>query len=503
MLPLEVANLLKEARSDGDTTAVIVPDDAHRPPVSVSESSWSEVPALCRHRGRHSARSLKKRTLESRWGGSEEGAASKQTIQEPQLCPVKEAATSNNSSQPRRKASMEMSNQDIDKFQRTRNLCKPMRKTSVDMSGAAPLNNPARQLPGLSKPMRKASMEMGATQDTNKIHRTRNLCKPMRKASVDMANVDRSQLPGLRKPTRKASMDMQVCDDELTSHRQGHLKEHRHNSAPLLGYAAAMDQSNSKGEDDYESSESSSSEGDGCMIDLIRAEMPRRSNWDNAHNTSEQEEDYGYTEIVSDDEFSVSTDEGGCMLDHVRSMPRRGICNKEVVAEQEDYGYTDHQPTRRVETDDEVNVSSHEAGFMLDHVLSMPRRGSWSNELVAEHEDYGYTDHQPTRRDEDQTEPVDEQEESESSGSDCMVNMAKNIEVNHCPQHQKPKGLSRPQRKASIDMCGGGNAVIDLIGMNALAMNQTSSTRRSRRASLNMGGVDMAQLHISTAPAVR
>ena len=188
----EINHRLKESGStDSNLVLIVVADDAHRPLISVSESSWSEVPPLCWHRGRQSSRNLKKRTLISRWGGSEQEAKAK-PVQNQQQSPP---AVTTNSSKPRRKASMETSTQDINTFRRSRNLCQPMRKESLDMSSMGASLAP---LGGLSKPMRKASIEMSGI--------------PMRKASIDMtATSGPSQLPGLRKPMRKASVDMQGC----------------------------------------------------------------------------------------------------------------------------------------------------------------------------------------------------------------------------------------------------------------------------------------------------
>ena len=172
-LPVPLSTLLQQCCS-------VTVDRAVRPLRSVSETSWSEVPALCHHRGRRYARSLKKTTAASRWAsGEEETAVIVQSEQhkhqqgqrqdQPSTVPSppkqqseRPTAQQQNSNQPLRKASMEMSPAMIDAISYTwSSPSKPERKASID-TACQPPPLPSPTTGGLRKPMRKASLDFAS-----------------------------------------------------------------------------------------------------------------------------------------------------------------------------------------------------------------------------------------------------------------------------------------------------------------------------------------------------
>ena len=263
---------------------------------------------------------------------------------------------------------------------------------------------------------------------------------PMRKASIDMAIPCQPQSTSPRQPMRKASVDMNV---NVTSALENWPQSVHDEGAPPTGrlsrpgYYRYM---NNEGTEEGHSSSESSRDGDGCMIDLIRPKtMPREVVQDEDEKIQMQNAEENYEE-----EIGESSEDGGRMLDQdVRSMPRRSKWNQhEGAAKQQDYGYQEHHPTPRIDDD-----CCYQTDLLSD---------AEDNESIA------------------------------SDSSDCMINM-----VRSRAQHLQVvvTATGRPQRKASIDMCGNGNSMIDVIGLQA-GQRSNWSRKPSRRTSLAMTSVD-------------
>lgn len=271
---------------------------------------------------------------------------------------------------------------------------------------------------------------------------------PMRKASIDMAIPCQPQSTNLRQPMRKASVDMNF---NVTSKLESWSQTFHDEGAPPTGRLSrpgCYRYMNNEGTEEGHSSSESSRDGDGCMIDLIRPKSITRE----VVRDIEEKIQMQNAEGSYEEEIGENSDNGGCMLDQdVRSMPRRSKWNQhEGELKQQDYGYQEHHPTPRL------------------------------------YDDCCY-----------QTEVLCDAEGNESIASDCMINM-----VRSRAQHLQlvVTATGRPQRKASIDMCGNGSSMIDVIGLQA---GQGSNWNRTpdRRTSLAMISVEEAKRHIANGTA--
>jgi len=276
-LPVPLSTLLQRCGS-------VTVDRAVRPLRSVSETSWREVPALCRHRGRRYDR----KRAASRWAsGEEETAVIVQSEQHkhqqgqgqdqastivpspPKPQSERPTAQNQNSSQPLRKASMEMSPAMIDAISYTwRSPSKPERKASID-TACEPPPPPSPTTGGLRQPMRKASLDFASSSEQqqppqNCGHRYKTSDSSSSSCMLDLiyskpsssaAVVSQSQSPSsaaksasspCAKPERKASMDFNCCSEEQLHEYYGYATEATHDC-----------------------STSSSSDGGGCMLDLV------------------------------------------------------------------------------------------------------------------------------------------------------------------------------------------------------------------------------------------
>ena len=268
---------------------------------------------------------------------------------------------------------------------------------------------------------------------------------PMRKASIDMASLGPPKLTGLRQPMRKASVDMNV---NATSNLESLSQPIHVEGVPLMGSSSRLGNyyryMSSEGIEVGHSSSESSLDGDGCMIDLIRPKNMTR-------------------EVVQniDKQIQMNNEEENC--------------------------------------EDEIIESSED-----DHdVRSMPRRSKWDqHEVASKQRDYGYQEHHPTPRKHDnycfQAANLDS-EDSDHDASDCMINMVRSRSRSH-QLELVVTATDRQQRKASINMCGSGSSMLDMIGHKA-GQGSNWHLKQDRRTSLDMTGVDGAKRHIANGTA--